>query len=36
MVRTSGYLKKLADFNNVVITARDGVPILLSQGRRTA
>ncbi|HHQ4314037.1 TPA: efflux RND transporter permease subunit [Serratia fonticola] len=31
MVRTSGYLKKLADFNNVVITARDGVPILLSQ-----
>ncbi|MFZ1874944.1 MAG: efflux RND transporter permease subunit [Chania sp.] len=31
MVRTSGYLKKLDDFNNVVITARDGVPILLAQ-----
>ncbi|RJF56326.1 efflux RND transporter permease subunit [Serratia inhibens] len=31
MVRTSGYLKKLGDFANVVITVRDGVPILLSQ-----
>lgn len=31
MVRTSGYLKKLNDFSNVVITVRDGVPILLSQ-----
>ncbi|AHG18808.1 cation transporter [Chania multitudinisentens RB-25] len=31
MVRTSGYLKKLDDFNNVVITVRDGVPILLAQ-----
>nr|WP_241391778.1 efflux RND transporter permease subunit [Serratia proteamaculans]ULG19234.1 CusA/CzcA family heavy metal efflux RND transporter [Serratia proteamaculans] len=31
MVRTSGYLKKLSDFSNVVITVRDGVPILLSQ-----
>ncbi|HEJ8020795.1 TPA: efflux RND transporter permease subunit [Serratia liquefaciens] len=31
MVRTSGYLKKLSDFANVVITVRDGVPILLSQ-----
>lgn len=31
MVRTSGYLKKLSDFANVVITVHDGVPILLSQ-----
>ncbi|UNK29620.1 efflux RND transporter permease subunit [Serratia plymuthica] len=31
MVRTSGYLKKRSDFANVVITVRDGVPILLSQ-----
>ncbi|WBL73886.1 efflux RND transporter permease subunit [Serratia liquefaciens] len=31
MVRTSGYLKKLSDFADVVITVRDGVPILLSQ-----
>ncbi|CUW22738.1 Cation efflux system protein CusA [Serratia grimesii] len=31
MVRTSGYLRKLSDFSNVVITVRDGVPILLSQ-----
>jgi Cu(I)/Ag(I) efflux system membrane protein CusA/SilA len=31
MVRTSGYLKKLSDFANVVIAVRDGVPILLSQ-----
>ncbi|CAM3299567.1 MULTISPECIES: efflux RND transporter permease subunit [Yersinia] len=30
MVRTSGYLKNLDDFNNIVITARDGIPILLS------
>lgn len=31
MVCTSGYLKKLSDFANVVIAVRDGVPILLSQ-----
>ncbi|CNE46855.1 putative cation efflux system protein [Yersinia nurmii] len=30
MVRTSGYLKNLDDFNHIVITARDGIPILLS------
>ncbi|AIR61231.1 efflux RND transporter permease subunit [Cedecea neteri] len=30
MVRTSGYLKNLDDFKQVVITSRDGVPVLLS------
>lgn len=30
MVRASGYLKTLEDFRNIVITARDGIPILLS------
>lgn len=30
MVRASGYLKTLDDFRNIVITARDGIPILLS------
>ncbi|WP_308824587.1 efflux RND transporter permease subunit [Sodalis praecaptivus] len=30
MVRTAGYLKTLADFNHIVIDARGGVPILLS------
>ena len=29
MVRTTGYLRSLDDFRNVVITSRDGVPILL-------
>ena len=31
MVRSAGYLKTTADFANVVIAVRDGVPILLSQ-----
>lgn len=30
MVRASGYLKTPEDFRNIVITARDGIPILLS------
>lgn len=30
MVRTSGYLKSLDDFKQVVIVSRDGVPVLLS------
>lgn len=30
MVRTAGYLKKLEDFKQVVITTREGVPVLLS------
>lgn len=30
MVRASGYLKTPDDFRNIVITARDGIPILLS------
>ncbi|CNF41782.1 efflux RND transporter permease subunit [Yersinia frederiksenii] len=30
IVRASGYLKTLEDFRNIVITARDGIPILLS------
>lgn len=30
MVRTTGYLKSIEDFNQVVITARSGVPVLLS------
>ena len=30
MVRTAGYLKNLNDFKQVVITTREGVPILLS------
>lgn len=30
MVRASGYLKTPDDFNNIVITVRDGIPILLS------
>ncbi|WP_145508092.1 efflux RND transporter permease subunit [Yersinia alsatica] len=30
MVRASGYLKTLDDFRNIVITVRDGIPILLS------
>ncbi|WP_145518481.1 efflux RND transporter permease subunit [Yersinia bercovieri] len=30
MVRASGYLKTPADFSNIVITSRDGTPILLS------
>ncbi|CNE58769.1 efflux RND transporter permease subunit [Yersinia kristensenii] len=30
MVRASGYLKTLDDFRNIVITAREGIPILLS------
>lgn len=29
MVRTTGYLRTLEDFRNVVITTRDGVPLLL-------
>ena len=29
MVRTTGYLRSLDDFRNVVITSRDGVPVLL-------
>lgn len=31
MVRSAGYLKTAADFADVVIAVRDGVPILLSQ-----
>ncbi|MBU9831215.1 efflux RND transporter permease subunit [Rahnella sp. FC061912-K] len=30
MVRTSGYLKSLEDFNNVVVTASNGIPVLIS------
>ncbi|HKS34271.1 MAG TPA: efflux RND transporter permease subunit [Enterobacteriaceae bacterium] len=30
MVRTTGYLQNLADFRKVVITSREGVPVLLS------
>lgn len=30
MVRASGYLKTLDDFRNIVITVREGIPILLS------
>lgn len=30
MVRTTGYLKSIDDFNQVVIAARGGVPVLLS------
>lgn len=30
MVRTAGYLKNLNDFRQVVITTREGVPVLLS------
>ncbi|MCE0800082.1 efflux RND transporter permease subunit [Buttiauxella sp. S04-F03] len=30
MVRTAGYLKNLNDFKQVVITTREGVPVLLS------
>ncbi|NIF32799.1 efflux RND transporter permease subunit [Enterobacter sp. Cy-643] len=30
MLRTSGYLKNLDDFRQVVVTSRDGVPVLLS------
>ena len=30
MVRTTGYLKSIDDFNHVVIAARSGVPVLLS------
>lgn len=30
MVRTSGYLKSPEDFNNVVVTANSGIPVLLS------
>ncbi|RAT14244.1 cation transporter [Lonsdalea populi] len=30
MVRASGYLRNLDDFKNIVITARDGVPVRLS------
>lgn len=30
MVRTAGYLKNLDDFKQVVITTREGVPVLLS------
>ncbi|MBJ3816708.1 efflux RND transporter permease subunit [Shimwellia pseudoproteus] len=30
MVRTSGYLKSLADFNHIVITSRGGIPVMLS------
>ncbi len=29
MVRTTGYLRSLEDFRNVVIATRDGVPVLL-------
>lgn len=41
MVRTTGYLKSIDDFKQVVIAARDGVPVLLSdvasvrRGRRS-
>ncbi|MBW7982549.1 efflux RND transporter permease subunit [Enterobacillus tribolii] len=30
MVRTSGYLQSLNDFRNVVVTSRNGVPVMLS------
>ncbi|UQC70396.1 CusA/CzcA family heavy metal efflux RND transporter [Lelliottia sp. AC1] len=30
MVRTTGYLRSLDDFRNVVLTSRDGKPVLLS------
>lgn len=30
MIRTTGYLKSIDDFNQVVITSRNGVPVLLS------
>ncbi len=30
MVRTSGYLSSLADFNNVVVTVNSGIPVLLA------
>ena len=30
MVRTSGYLKSLADFDNIVIASRGGIPVMLS------
>ncbi|XTZ37308.1 efflux RND transporter permease subunit [Salmonella enterica] len=30
MVRTTGYLRQLADFRQIVITSRDGVPVMLS------
>lgn len=30
MVRTTGYLRSLEDFRNVVLTSRDGKPVLLS------
>lgn len=30
MVRTSGYLKSLGDFNNVVVAVNSGIPVLLS------
>ncbi|WP_058911729.1 efflux RND transporter permease subunit [Entomohabitans teleogrylli] len=30
MVRTSGYLRSLDDFRQIVLTVRDGVPVLLS------
>ncbi|MBN3343906.1 efflux RND transporter permease subunit [Pectobacterium brasiliense] len=29
MVRTTGYLKSMQDFNHVVITTRNGIPVLL-------
>ncbi|AGN87693.1 efflux RND transporter permease subunit [Enterobacter sp. R4-368] len=30
MVRTTGYLRQLADFRQIVIASRDGVPVMLS------
>ncbi|MCG8706931.1 efflux RND transporter permease subunit [Brenneria sp. 4F2] len=30
MIRTAGYLKNVQDFNQVVITSRNGVPVLLA------
>ncbi|WP_411705503.1 efflux RND transporter permease subunit [Edaphovirga cremea] len=30
MVRTSGYLKQIDDFNNVVVSVNNGIPVLLS------
>jgi len=30
IIRTTGYLKTLADFSNVVITSRNGIPVMLS------
>ncbi|TCW43658.1 Cu(I)/Ag(I) efflux system membrane protein CusA/SilA [Phytobacter diazotrophicus] len=30
MVRTTGYLQTLADFRHIVITSREGVPVMLS------